>query len=143
MPFHLSCLLLGGGSTASYKNVQTAIKAYSWSDKIKAKGGLGLKVALEVKPDTDLCTGGGLGAIVLVCKAVVSGDNKWAVDGKMDLHTDLSNTGGAEENKFSITWSYTTSDDPRLYVHLSTTFYVFHQIIRLTFHSILQGRKRF
>jgi len=121
LPFHLSCLLLGGGSTASYVNVQTTIKAYTWSDKIKAQGGLGLNVALEVAPETDLCTGGGLGAIVLACLPTIRGDNKWAVDSNLDLHTDLSNTGGEEENTFSITWSYTTSDDPRLYVHLLTT----------------------
>ena len=78
-------------------------------------------MALEVKPDIDLCTGGGMGAIVLVCNSLLSGDNHWAVDSNMDLHTDLSNTGGEEENQFSITWSYTTSDDPRLYVHLLTT----------------------
>ena len=99
--FPFSCILLGGGSTASYKNVQTTIKAYSWSDKIQAQGGLGLNVALEVKPDTDLCTGGGLGAIVLVCKSIVGGDNQWAVDSNMDLHSDLSNKGGEVDNQFS------------------------------------------
>ena len=116
--FHLTCLLPGGGSTASYQNVQTTIRAYSWSDKIQGQGALGLNVAMEVEPEADLCTGGGLGAIVLACIPTIRGDNKWAVDGNMDLHTDLSNTGGEEENQFSITWSYTTSDDPRLYVHM-------------------------
>lgn len=118
MPFPFSCLLLGGGSTASYENIQTTIKAYTWSDKIKAQGGLGLNVAMEVNPESDLCTGGGIGAIVMACLPTIRGDNKWAVDSNLDVHTDLSNTGGEEENTFSITWSYTTSDDPRLYVHL-------------------------
>ena len=118
MPFPFILTLLGGGSTASYTNVQTTIKAYSWSDKISAQGGLGLNVAMEVKPQANLCTGGGLGVLALVCIQTISGDNKWAVDSNLDLHTDLSNTGGEEENTFSITWSYTTSDDPSLYVHL-------------------------
>jgi len=116
--FHLSCLLSGGGSTASYQNVQTAIRAYSYSDKVKGEGGLGLNVAMAVEPKADLCTGGGLGAIVLACIPTIRGDNKWGYDGNLDLHTDLRNTGGEEENTFSITWSYTTSDDPRLYVHM-------------------------
>ena len=109
----------GGGSTASYENVQTTIKAYTYSDKIQAQGGLGLNVAMEVTPESDVCTGGGLGAIVLACLQAAQASNKWAVDSNLDLHTDLSNTGGSEENTFSITWSYTTSDDPRLYVQKS------------------------
>jgi len=124
LPFHLLCFLLGGGSTASYTNVQTTIKAYTWSDKVQAQGGLGLNVAMEVAPESDLCTGGGLGAIVLACIPTIRGDNKWAVDSNLDMHTDLSNTGGEEENQFSITWSYTTSDDPRLYVHFEVDHHI-------------------
>ena len=130
MPFHLLCFLLGGGSTASYKNVQTTIKAYTWSDKIQAQGGASLNVAMKVKPDVEQCTGGGVGAIVLVCQSLVGGDNEWAVDGSLDMHTDLSNTGGEEENQFSITWSYTTSDDPRLYVHFELDNHIFMFFIK-------------
>lgn len=78
---------------------------------------MGLQVAMEVDPDNKLCTGGGLGAIVLACLPSITGENKWAVDNNLDLHTDLSNTGTTDENSFSISWSYTTSDDPRLYVY--------------------------
>jgi len=98
--------------------VQTSIRAYSYSDKIKGEGGLGLNVAMEVEPDAELSTGGGLGAIVLACIPTIRGDNEWGSDANADLKADLRNSGGEEENTFSITWSYTTSDDPRLYVHM-------------------------
>ena len=65
--------------------MQTTIRAYSWSDKIQGQGALGLNVAMEVEPEADLCTGGGLGAIVLICSTLVEGENKWAVDGILGL----------------------------------------------------------
>lgn len=73
-----------------------------------------MKLGFYVKPDTDICAGGGLGAILVTCKETVGGNSD--TDGKS--YQDIDSTSAESEkivtNSFSTTWSYTTSTDPSI-----------------------------
>ena len=85
---------------------------YTWADTIEAGGSLTLATGLVLGTDIDTCAGGGLGAIMVVC--LPTADVKANADLEMGfgMGTLISDKGDTRANEFSITWSYTTSDNP-------------------------------
>jgi len=71
-----------------------------------------LDAGLEVEADPELCSGGGMGAIVMACIPILRNEVSASFAATGDMNTDILNEGGAFSNEFSITWSYTTSDNP-------------------------------
>lgn len=71
-----------------------------------------MKLGVEFEADSEFCTGGGLGAIVLGCKTAVGGDNDTEGKSYQDINSTSADSTKTITNSFSTTWSYTTSDSP-------------------------------
>lgn len=71
-----------------------------------------MKVGVEFEADSPVCTGGGLGAIVIGCKEAVGGDNDTEGDSAEDINAVNADSTKKITNSFSTTWSYKTSDSP-------------------------------
>ena len=102
----------GGDSTATYENVKTRMTTYTWADTIEAGGSLNLATAVVGGTDIDTCAGGGVGAIVLLCSQTADATTSAALETGFGMGTLISDKGDTRSNEFSITWSYTTSDNP-------------------------------
>jgi hypothetical protein len=92
--------------------VKTRMTTYTWRDTIEAGGSLNLATGLAIGTDVDTCAGGGLGAIVVVCLPTADAKANAAVEMGFGMGTLISDEGDTRSNEFSITWSYTTSDNP-------------------------------
>lgn len=92
--------------------MKTTIKAYHSDWVLHADGHMDFNAGLKVNIDSKMCAGGGLGAIILNCLPLVRNDMQASAEFQAAMNTDLVNEGDDLSNEFSITWSYTTSDDP-------------------------------
>jgi len=92
--------------------VKTTIKAYHSDWVLHADGNTNFDAGVKVDIDAKMCAGGGLGAIILNCLPLVRNDMAATAGYQASMNTDLVNEGDDLSNEFSITWSYTTSDDP-------------------------------
>lgn len=71
-----------------------------------------MKLGVEFEADSQFCTGGGLGAIVIGCKEAVGGDNDTEGKSYQEIDSTSADSTKTITNSFSTTWSYTTSDSP-------------------------------
>ena len=71
-----------------------------------------MKLGVEFEADTDVCTGGGLGAIIISCKEAAGGDNDTEGKSYQDIKSTSADSTKTITNSFSTTWSYKTSDSP-------------------------------
>ncbi|GFH57847.1 hypothetical protein CTEN210_14323 [Chaetoceros tenuissimus] len=116
LPTHEPIMILrdppGGASTASYENVVTTAKVVS--STVRVHGTSELKTTLSVGADADakICTGGGVGAIVLGCGGITKTISKASVPFGGAIDTDFKNEERESSHTFSTTWSYETSDEP-------------------------------
>ena len=85
---------------------------YTWADTIEAGGSLNLSTGLVLGTDIDTCAGGGFGAMVLVCLPTADVKANAALEMGFGMGTLISDKGDTRSNELSITWSYTTSDNP-------------------------------
>lgn len=85
---------------------------YTWADQIEAGGSLSASLGVDVEIGTDTCIGGGFGAIVIACLPVADVEANADLDMSFGMNTLISDLGDTRSNEFSITWSYTTSDNP-------------------------------
>ena len=68
-----------------------------------------MKLGIALEADTELCTGGGIGAMVLGCKEAVGGDSDTDSKSYQDINVSSADSTKTITNSFSTTWSYTTS----------------------------------
>ena len=129
LPTHKPIMILrdppGGLSSATYENIKTTLKleTSSTSSKMSNTFGLGIKQVVDVP--VEMCTGGGLGAIVITCQTL------FEIEQTNDLIDLSSSLGGViaqkekeKSNSFSTTWSYATSSNPASAGAMSDVFVV-------------------
>jgi len=73
-----------------------------------------MKAGITADPDTDVCVGGGLGAILVTCKETVGGETDADGGNKFKMKASTADSTSELSNSFSIAWSYTTSSNPAL-----------------------------
>lgn len=105
-------LFSGGDSTATYENVKTRMTIYTQSDQIEAGGSLGLAIGPVADADVKTCAGVAFGAALLVCVPTAKVELNVELQTKFGMNTLLSDKETTRSNEFSVTWSYTTSDNP-------------------------------
>ena len=85
---------------------------YTYADTIEAGGSLALSAGLAVGTDVDSCIGGGFGVMVLACLPTADAQGDVDLSMNFGMGSLLKDSGDTKSNEFSITWSYTTSDNP-------------------------------
>jgi len=85
---------------------------YSEHNSVSMDGEFELKTGITFVPDTEVCAGGGLGAILISCKETVGGETDNENAQKFDISSTTADASHELSNSFSITWSYTTSSNP-------------------------------
>mmetsp|Transcript_21609 Transcript_21609/g.27877 ORF Transcript_21609/g.27877 Transcript_21609/m.27877 type:complete len:1916 (+) Transcript_21609:457-6204(+) len=128
-PTHKPIMILrdppGGLSYATYENVVTTMKLETSSTSTSIHHKFGLAMQTEATIDVELCTGGGLGIVVLNCLYIAE------VEVLTEVFNSEKNTGGivqksdkTRSNQFSTTWSYQTSTDSSTAGAMSDVFVV-------------------
>ena len=94
--------------------MKTSIRLYSVHDVMSNTGDISVETGVSFDPDTDICAGGGFGAILITCKETVGGEQE--LDGAQNYEVSSAVADATNEisNSYSIKWSYTTSDNPEL-----------------------------
>jgi hypothetical protein len=96
----------------------------------------------NVEYKNDACTGGGVGALLLICKstyeAVINPGFEWNIQGSRNWGKSYS-----KSNQITVTWSYETSQDPMLAGPLSDVFVVpnfnvlYNKVTKITWDEVL------
>jgi hypothetical protein len=131
----------GGLSTASYQNVETTVKLKSQTYQAVAGFDGGLDAGLGGDVNIELCSGGGVGAIVLGCATTVK--TAFSVKGNAELGGDLTTDHWEKKHtaQFTSTWSYTTSDNPFEAGRLSDVMVVpnlnveYHEVVNIGYDN--------
>lgn len=94
----------GGLSTATYENIVTTTKLVTSGTTVSGNSHLGLTIGAGASFEGELCTGGGMGAIVLFCTQVGDAEIEAKVPMSGDMKSDFLNEKYQTENSITTTW---------------------------------------
>ena len=110
----------GGLSQATYANMDSTIKVKSSSRSRTRDATFGMKRGVGASAELDLCVG--LGAAV--CKETLAIEGALNMGRNIESQAQLSESEDANTAEYSVTWSYSTSDDPKLAGRPSDVFVI-------------------
>lgn len=94
----------GGLSSATYENIVTTTKLVQSGTTVSGNSHLGLTIGAGASFEGELCTGGGMGAIVLFCSQVGDAEFEAKVPMSGDMQSDFLNEEYSTENSITTTW---------------------------------------